>query len=215
MLRGRRVDQQLIEKVGWPCLWYENTLSTEVAHDGSTSWGDDSAGSRGYVEEAPAQITVMFTSHNSDEKFEVTGAWESGKARGTVDANIFIADQERIIPQVHSFPYKFQFERGGGAEDVIKTPWLQRILILRDSSGRYTENNDFKLSNNLITGESTITWVDGGRTPSVGTKYSVKALIFPIWRVSSVPKVRGLNRDDQLPWVFDLVRDDVGVRGGV
>lgn len=214
MQRGRRVDEQLIEKVGWPCLWYANTLTVEERFDGTVSWAAEGTDSRGYVEEEPEEIQVMFLGHSGDVELDMGGAWENGRARGTVEASVYVADQERIIPQVHSFPYKLHTVRGEGSADVLTTPWLDEILILRDSSRKYREGTDFELSNNTTTGTSTITWLDGGRSPDAGEKYSVKALIFPVWRISGVPKVRAIDEDDQLPWLFDLVRDDVAVRGG-
>lgn len=215
MVRGRVQDEALIEKVGWPCLWYPNVLGVDKRYDGTEEWGatDTETDSRGYVEEDPEEIDVMFLGHSGDQLFDMAGAWEKGSARGTIDANVYVADQERIIPQVHSFPYKLHQVRGSSSSDTITTPWLDEILILRDNAKKYVSGADFELTNNATTGTSTITWLSSNQ-PAAGETYAIKAMIFPVWRISGVPKVRGISRDEQLPWLCQLVRDDVAVRGG-
>lgn len=213
--RGRRQDVSLIDKVGWPCLWYPNVLLPEERYDGTTDYTSTQTDSRGYVEEPPEEIVMMFLGHSGDVEFDMSGAWEKGTARGTVEANIYLGTQERIIPQAHSFPYKLQMVRSGGRDDTLTTPWLDEILILRDKDRKYANGTDFELRNDANTGISTIHWIDGGFSPAPGVKYAVKAMIFPVWRVKNVPKVRAISSKDQLPWQVELIRDDVAVRGGV
>jgi len=125
-----------------------------------------------------------------------------------------VADQERIIPMRHSFPYKLQIVRGVSTVDTLSSPWLDKLLIVRDSLVKYNEGTDYELSNSTTTGVSTITWLSGGNAPTAGSSYAVKALIFPVWRIKNPPMVRALSEDDQLPWKVELIRDDVQVRGG-
>lgn len=204
---------RIIRRNGWDTLWYKASLPTETGFDGTQKWGTRPAEDRGYLYESPKTIKVLFTSVNQTENFDAAGSIEEGTARGTVRARRPVALNDKLIPQ--QFPVRRDFlkVRGDGSADTSRDIWLQQILAVRDSVTSYQPGTDFQLNKDKDSGSCEIEWLEGGRSPSEGSSYSVQAMVQPVWIVTDHPQVRAL-RGRQLPWLCQLSRYDGGVHRG-
>jgi hypothetical protein len=211
-LRGRRVDRELIKRVGRPAIWEKGVLCPNIREDGQHPYACPYCGSgRGYLYSDPQTISILFTDDNRKEGFDIAGAWEQGIAEATVQAHHQVGDQDRIINQDDPIRDTIHVTRGSTDTDELRLHYVDEIVLLRDISQTYTLDSDFDLV--VSNGNSTIKWLNGGLSPSSGTQYAVMAMIKPVWIVQSHEMIRafGPGKKNQLPLRLVLKRFDKAV----
>lgn len=214
MAQAYRPADQIIRRVGWPCLWYRSSYVPSERLDGSQRYAVADSDNRGYKFQDPVAIQVLFTGHALDENFEMMGAFEQGRCSGTIQVAYKVKHHDRIVPRVFALTDEFTVVRGSSSVDLLADRWLAEVFVLRSASAAYTQETDFVVSVDPVTGQPSIEWLQGGLSPSPGSKYVVIASFYPIWIIKNHPMLRSINGKKQLPWRVELARDDVSVRGG-
>lgn len=217
---GRQQDRRLIQRAGRSVLWQQAVLCPNLRDDGQHDYTcTDCSGSvdeRGYLFSAGDTIKGLFHGDSREERFDMAGAWEKGRARVTIEAHREIGDQDRLVVQDLPTRDSLQLVRGGTSADILRQPHVVQLLLVRDATTIYTLGTDYQLSTS--TGgapQPQIEWLSGGVAPTVGSRYVALMTVKPVWIVDGHPMIRGWSgkKKDQLPKVCDLKRDDVAVRG--
>lgn len=216
--RGRRVDRDLIKRVGRRCLWRSALLCPCQRADGGQDALCTACDERGYLYGDTTPLSALLTGDGRKEQFDMQTAWEKGTARATIDCDIDVGSQDQLI--VLDMPVR-DFEvvtrAAGTLIDTLRTPRVERVIRLHTSSRGYTLGSDFTLATTSA-GVSTITWINGGAKPTDGERYTAQIAINPIWIIASHPMSRtfGPSKKQQLPWRCDLERYDRAIaRDGV
>lgn len=214
--RGRRVDRELIRRVGRPCTWEQAIKCPNIdeygAHKHTCSSCDPD--SRGYLYAPPVSTHFLFLSDDRKEDFNMSGAWEKGDARCSMPANFDVGIEDRIIPQNDPVRDNLILTRGASAEgqDIIRSPHVIELLRVQSISRTFVRNVDYKLVQNAA-GQWTVDWSLGGTEPVAGENYSILFDCNPVWIASSHAMIRafGPNKSDQLPKRVNLRRYDASV----
>lgn len=216
--RGRQVDRGLIKRVGRPTRWEVADLCPNLDENGHHDYKCAACtplSDRNYIYTFQAVHNMIWMRDSRDEQYNLAGAWEDGKAIVVFPAHLPIADQDRLINTDDPIVDRLLITRGSTANtaDLIRSPFVEEVLSVRDSALTYNEGTDFLLSTNATTNQSFLSWQAGGFQPSALGRYSVRLMIRPVWIVTGHPKTRafGPGKKNQLMKTADVVRFDVAI----
>ena len=216
--RGRRVDRRLIKRVGRPTLWESADLCPNLGDDGRHDpYCPDclSVGGRQYVYTVQeTALHMIWMRDKRGNKYDAAGQWEEGSAIAVFPAHHPITDQDRLTPNDEPIVDRLLLTRGDtpGTPDLIRSPHVEEILSIRAGTTTYTNGTDFTLTTNAA-GQYQVSWTGQGQEPAVGTRYSVRMMIRPVWLVNGEPKNRGFGpgKSNQLMKTAECVRFDVSI----